>query len=1533
MKKMKKFLSLLLAGALAFGSAGSHVYAANSAGDGTRPENGTTKEQPFANGTGTSSNFRIPCLVTLDDGTVVAGCDARWNWQMDGGGLDTIVSYSRNKGKTWNYTFANYLGDNGNAANYGSTAFIDPAMATDGETVYLVADLCPAGIALNGASYGPKNGHTGYDKDHNLVLAAATDSVNGTSDSAKRAAASFQYHLEKIEGAADNAASYYAIKDASGKTVNGYTVDAFFNIKGNQVDTNLFCGDSPYFPYPTDFLYLTKSEDGGATWSIPQLLDVKEASEQTLLAGPGRGIVTSTGRIIFTAYEHSSGYERTSCIYSDDQGKTWKRGEELGHSSSEAVVTPVGEKLYMFMRTNNGTNLYHISDDYGETWSEAYQMGISYNWRTQLSAITYSEKIDGKTAIIFSAPSNPNGRDSGKLYVGLVQEDGSLDWAYEYSVNGTESYAYSCLDECLDGTIALLYETNGGITYKNLMMEDIAAGASIGDEWITDAQGNAVTSVMMQAKNNAEAQCFTVHGAPAEAEVTMSKDGVVEASYANGTLTVTPVASVKGYQSVDVKVSGVTLHVEVTDADLSDEANFEKVKLALGETKTYTDESGNYTDAVDKSNLDEKIASVEVTGEDYQQPETPEQAAAQAKLATSVGNFDGKEISAADCLYTFTKADGENQYTVSAETAEKTTVYLAHRSGNNVPNKTTSAVITVAYDGEKGGFTLNDTSASSNGGYLFFWKDNAAKLHFDRNSTVDGNGRCHFELFKASETAENSPIKGYEKVEAVTSGEKYLIAAKTADGTYYVLHPFDDGSNYEHVAMIKNPAAVPETVQAQLGSDASYSGEKVSLKSCLYTFAAAGTENTYKISGTADGQKVYLSHQGAGGGVPQLETEANITLGYNAEKKAFTFLDGDRYLYFYKNDTTKLIFDKWRGSTPEEVFFELYTPSAEAAEASEIKGYQKVTALADVKADGQYLIAAKASDGNLYILHPSKSTTDKYSHVAKVTEEKIPVNGTTTITITGNAEGETSVKVGSKTYLISVKNKQKNLTLQVGEAVTVPGREYHTAEGQTAVALALNTDKPPYVQQTEIKSGEKYLLGRAGYVIVNRAGEEKPGNAPDGLAMDAVNLNSEEATEKMWTVTQKDGGYTLQAADGKYLSFNANAVVLSEAEQVLKIGKRANGGFSVSYNGQYLNDWAGSHNHVAGYGSDDNDWHFYAPMEGTIITGKTAGKTVDVQIGGITYHINVVCADDAHVWGQFAPVKEAGCTVRGTEKRSCEVCGEEEVRKVPALGHDFGDYVSDNNATCTEDGTETAKCKRKGCEETDTKVAEGSAKGHTWGEWKVVKEATFTETGLEERECSVCHEKETKTIPQLERPEKPFLDVEEGDYFYKPVLWALSNGITTGVGESGRFEPYTNSSRAHVVTFLYRAAGSPKVSADIKVPFTDVKETDYFYEALRWAYAEGIAKGYGDTDTFRPDESCTRAQMVTFIWRANGEQKSEKEVKFSDVAKDAYYYQAVQWAVENGITEGYGNTDTFKPDVTCTRAHAVTFLYRAAKEK
>ena len=173
----------------------------------------------------------------------------------------------------------------------------------------------------------------------------------------------------------------------------------------------------------------------------------------------------------------------------------------------------------------------------------------------------------------------------------------------------------------------------------------------------------------------------------------------------------------------------------------------------------------------------------------------------------------------------------------------------------------------------------------------------------------------------------------------------------------------------------------------------------------------------------------------------------------------------------------------------------------------------------------------------------------------------------------------------------------------------------------------------------------------------------------------------------------------------------------------------------------------------------------------------------------------------------------------------------------------------------------------------------------------------------------------------------PFADVATDAYYYDAVKWAVEKGITNGVSET-LFGPDQACTRAQIVTFLWRAAGSPEPKSGSS--FADVAADAYYAKAVAWAVENGITKGTSET-TFHPDETCTRAQGVTFLYRALGK-LAAAQAGFTDVAADSYYADAVNWAAENGVTKGISET-LFGPDGSCTRAQIVTFLYRAYQGK
>ena len=174
--------------------------------------------------------------------------------------------------------------------------------------------------------------------------------------------------------------------------------------------------------------------------------------------------------------------------------------------------------------------------------------------------------------------------------------------------------------------------------------------------------------------------------------------------------------------------------------------------------------------------------------------------------------------------------------------------------------------------------------------------------------------------------------------------------------------------------------------------------------------------------------------------------------------------------------------------------------------------------------------------------------------------------------------------------------------------------------------------------------------------------------------------------------------------------------------------------------------------------------------------------------------------------------------------------------------------------------------------------------------------------------------------------ENPFKDVKKNDYFAMPVLWAVGKNITNGMSATS-FAPNANCTRGQIVTFLWRACGSPEPTEKDN-PFKDVKSNEYYYKAVLWAVEQGITTGLSKT-TFGPNATCTRGQVATFLWRSQGEPAPKSSSNpFKDVKSSDYYFNAVLWAVENEVTQGMGG-GKFAPNTSCSRGQIVTFLFRA----
>ena len=396
-----------------------------------------------------------------------------------------------------------------------------------------------------------------------------------------------------------------------------------------------------------------------------------------------------------------------------------------------------------------------------------------------------------------------------------------------------------------------------------------------------------------------------------------------------------------------------------------------------------------------------------------------------------------------------------------------------------------------------------------------------------------------------------------------------------------------------------------------------------------------------------------------------------------------------------------------------------------------------------------------------------------------------------------------------------------------------------------------------------------------------------------------------------------------------------------------------------------------------------------APGTYTVVILAHSANSSGTASNGSGHVVKAVTMEvtDGHAHS-FAKVSTtATCTQDGTATYKCS-CGLETTAPEGALSHDWGSWTVTDPATCTDNGEQQRVCKRDNSH-VDTAII--LAKDHTAGSWqkdagKHWKTCTASDCGIVIQEtvgmhvysgdltCDTCGYKHTHSYTtgdyegNLEKhwqvctdancpdvsgsirgaeahqvnattgtcsvcgaligeavvPTNPFTDVPAGAYYEDAVLWALENNITTGLTDT-TFGPDKSCTRAQAVTFLWRAAGSP-VPASTDMPFTDVASGAYYYNAVLWAVEKGITNGTSAT-TFGPDATCVRGQIVTFLWRSQGQPAVDGSNPFTDVADSAYYYDAVLWAVKEGVTSGTSST-TFSPNSNCTRAQIVTFLYR-----
>lgn len=488
----KKWTAVLMAILMVLTAFPVTTAMAAGSSEASKPADGTTQGRPFVSDN-PSHWYRIPSMVTLDDGTVVAAADARWDGGMDGGGNDVITARSTDNGDTWSYTWAGYYGDNGNVFNKASTSYCDSNIATDGKNLYMLSTFFASGVAINGSSANAQpSKDTGLDSQGRLLLA--------------RNGGSYDYYVGAV--GADGYASIYRTSDST--VVSHYKVNGEFELFKNDAYVGcVWYSNCEFQAKKCQYLFFRTSTDGGKTWSAPSLVNARKSGEKFLGAGPGRAIVTDDGTICMPVYVYGDNTwgsgdasQATSFIYSKDQGKTWSRTANFTSTgwggsgwSSEAQLVDLGNGVVRCFYRNGKKKIRYCDATWngsGYQWGDVVDTGIDIWGNCQLSAVMYPYLIDGKRAILVSSPSSTEGRKTGAIFTLLLNDDNTVSTEYAKKTITAEgaTFAYSCLTVLKDGRVADLYETDAcDFTYKVFDIQSLT-GMDVDVPTTTDIQMN-----------------------------------------------------------------------------------------------------------------------------------------------------------------------------------------------------------------------------------------------------------------------------------------------------------------------------------------------------------------------------------------------------------------------------------------------------------------------------------------------------------------------------------------------------------------------------------------------------------------------------------------------------------------------------------------------------------------------------------------------------------------------------------------------------------------------------------------------------------------------------------------------------------------------------------------------------------------------------------------------------------------------------------------------------------------------------------
>lgn len=539
----------------------------------------------------------------------------------------------------------------------------------------------------------------------------------------------------------------------------------------------------------------------------------------------------------------------------------------------------------------------------------------------------------------------------------------------------------------------------------------------------------------------------------------------------------------------------------------------------------------------------------------------------------------------------------------------------------------------------------------------------------------------------------------------------------------------------------------------------------------------------------------------------------------------------------------------------------------------------------------------------------SASTEKTGVEVVSAGTSHVQVSGSTISSGTGAANGSLMTvtatgdnKVTTETGTVSA---EKPITLdQDNKLTTESGSTLTVTSGDTTA-----TYTPAEDQQVSIDPATGTASTTAGSALTVTVGDNAITYTPDTGKTVTVDTATGTAT------TDKDASLSVQVGGGTAVSHKPTAGGTVSAAPDGTITLNTATGAQYSGKGETLPTV-----------KDDGTVTLPVGAVVTLPNGTTYIVTAETTLD-LTNHTD-------HTWdaGVVTTAPTYGST--GTRTYACTICGETKTETIPALTGGGGTTTYAVSVDSTKNGSVTVSPSRASRGTTVTITVKPND-GYELDELVVLdkdgKELKLTDKGDGRYTFTMPSGKvtvEASFVPEADPDVFSFSDVSASAYYYDAVMWAVENGITAGTGDGTTFSPNTTCTRAQMVTFLWRAAGSPAPKGESR-PFTDLDANAYYYDAVLWAIENGITAGTSAT-TFSPDATVTRGQTVTFLYRTAGS-PAVSGSSFDDVSADAYYANAVAWAVAESITVGTGN-DTFSPNADCTRGQIVTFLYRNMAE-